>query len=443
MFIVAAFGLLLACAAKIYEMKKSHSGGDPANYVSLFLFFQSIGDFISDIFFSVILFLEQEYNLLFWGSSFCTIVPYLFSCIGALYWMERWRNKQEQTDRLKNYLSKHESFFAIIVIGSGFYPAVDLLRSKVFYNNKFNLPLKQDEYFLLKNLKFLNIVLFENIPQFIIQIIYIITRSRDDSNGNSITPIVFLSMIFSVLSIILVLFSQSSRICQLCRPQESKFANKTIIESCLTIKSSLLKKQHGFANKKIETSLLDVLSHASYENNNDSIGEISISRRSDISFNIECFYIVSSIKTLDTIKAYFEITVFHNDASSKNIIFNNVKAMGNKQHANYTVLENVLTKMLKINIENGKETRRKLELSMSDAAMQTVNLQISGDQIQLGSISPTTENNDINFDVTHVINVKGENGTQTCTQQVSDTDSSNSIGPNGKGQVSGSTKIFG
>ena len=117
--------------------------------------------------------------------------------------------------------------------------------------------------------------------------------------------------------------------------------------------------------------------------------------------------------------------------------------MGNKQHANYTVLENVLTKMLKINIENGKETRRKLELSMSDAAMQTVNLQISGDQIQLGSISPTTENNDINFDVTHVINVKGENGTQTCTQQVSDTDSSNSIGPNGKGQVSGSTKIFG
>ena len=353
---VVGFGFFVACCAKIYQTQASKRGSDNANYLSLLIFFQSTADFLSDLFFTFILYLQNEITI-FIASIMFTAIPYLISIIVGLYWMHRWRIKQEQADRLVEYFSKYESLFAVLTIISGFYATVELLQSKIFYNNRFNLSLKKYENMQLKHLKFLNITLFENIPQFVIQIIYIF--SVDSEN---LSPIVFLSMILSILSIILTLFSESSRICQLCRPRQEKFGYETTIISCLTIECDKLKSHHQFAKKKIENSIFDVLTHS----NDEKISQLRM--RSDVSFSIECFYIVSSIKTLGSMTVYFEIAILSINDNFQQIFHENIENMGEKQHNNYIALKTALMKMLHI------QNDAKLTLSISDVIVHSVNL---------------------------------------------------------------------
>ena len=152
-------------------------------------------------------------------------------------------------------------------------------------------------------------------------------------NNGEITEIVFLTMIFSIFSILLIIFSEISRICQICRPQSKKFINKINIQTSITISSPNLRYQHAYCNKKIEACLQDTL--------NQSNEMSKIIKRSDVTFDIECFYISSTIYTFKSFKAYIDINILCNETNIKDIINYNINKMGDITHTNHIALKTV------------------------------------------------------------------------------------------------------
>ena len=59
-----------------------------------------------------------------------TIIPFIMSCIVAIYWIVEWHKTQENhAIRLINYLNRYEIYLCAWTIFAGFYAAVDLARS--------------------------------------------------------------------------------------------------------------------------------------------------------------------------------------------------------------------------------------------------------------------------------------------------------------------------
>ena len=139
---------------------KTGRGGDHVNYLAIFLFFHNIADFATDLLFALILYLKELYLLFYFAIGF-VLIPYIMSLIVGTYWIERWRNEQQPNDRFIKYFKKYDTLLYTLTVMAGFYPAFELVRSKFFYIKAFNLPLKKSEYFIIKNIKFINIGLLE------------------------------------------------------------------------------------------------------------------------------------------------------------------------------------------------------------------------------------------------------------------------------------------
>ena len=144
-------------------LKSGPRGYDPVRLTAITKFFHNGGDFWTDCIFAFILYFEQQFNIIIPICALIfTIVPFIMSCIVAIMWIVRWRKWQDNNPiRLKNYLDKYEIHIVAWTIFAGFYAAIDLSRSKLFYKQYFNFPLRRNEYNKLEKYKFVNIVLLE------------------------------------------------------------------------------------------------------------------------------------------------------------------------------------------------------------------------------------------------------------------------------------------
>ena len=79
----------------------------------------------------------------------------------------------------------------------------------------FNLPLRNDEYNKLRHFRFVNIVICENIPQFIIQIIYLNIIKLDNQS-----TMVYISLIITLIGLLFSIQSELLHICHLCFHKE-------------------------------------------------------------------------------------------------------------------------------------------------------------------------------------------------------------------------------
>ena len=117
-------------------------GADGANYIAILRFFSNVADFGSDVLLTVVFFiiyqeLGNDYFWFFLLSSIFTVVPYLTSCIVGIYFIEKWRNEIDA--HMLPYLKKFDVFLIGITIVAGFYSAVELGSSRLFYLKMFNL----------------------------------------------------------------------------------------------------------------------------------------------------------------------------------------------------------------------------------------------------------------------------------------------------------------
>ena len=154
------FAWLFSCMYHKYIIKSPY-GFDRPNLMSVIKAIQNAGDFWTDVLVCIILYL-QRYTLLYIASFIFTIVPFILSCICCVYWIVQWRKwKYDNPIRLTDYLNRYESLLCLLTVLAGFYAAVELCRSKLFFKRYFYFPLRKQEYNQLKHIKFVNVVLLE------------------------------------------------------------------------------------------------------------------------------------------------------------------------------------------------------------------------------------------------------------------------------------------
>ena len=92
--------------------------------------------------------------------------------------------------------------YLITILSASAFAAVDICNSNMFHLRIFNMGLNTRQQAIFKNQRILSTVLMENIPQLILQIIYMILTVE-----SSISPITIVAMVSSTISIVLSVFN--------------------------------------------------------------------------------------------------------------------------------------------------------------------------------------------------------------------------------------------
>ena len=374
------FGLLIFAAFIIISgliwHKLCHNGSDNVKFVLILRFFQSVGDFWTDVVFALVLYVENSNNnyndstlvILFICSCVFTLLPYIVSCATGIYWVSHWRASLDSaaaggSHRLTSYFNKYEIFVYGLTTLAGFYRAIDFCQTKLFYLDMFHLQLTKDESKQLQHYRFLNIVALENIPQFIIQLCYLLYKSSNDNGQNDdINSIVFLSILFGVLSIVAASLGQVSRVCQKIRNSTSKFTYLVTLSGQFIVKSHDLHPRHAFAHDKLSQCIYDVLTTC------DDAQKWSM--RSDVEYSVEVYYIQNFSKTLSEIHVTFKIDMYtlgtnkkHLDVSSA--IAENIQNMTQNGTKNFERFVGALRGLLNLRIILRLSTKN-MNLSMQN-----------------------------------------------------------------------------
>ena len=152
---------LLVSAGLFHKLGKSSGSSDNANMMAIIRFTGNVSDFWSDLLFSIVLYVQQYWTLFYFSAVFVA-VPYILSLVLAVYATEKWKySNLDRNQRLSHWLDKHVFVIYGGTILAGFYSAVELAQSRLFYLDMFHLQLKKSEYAMLKNFRFFNTVILE------------------------------------------------------------------------------------------------------------------------------------------------------------------------------------------------------------------------------------------------------------------------------------------
>eukprot|EP01083_Nonionella_stella_P241983 844472_1 len=187
----------------VYHRKQK--GSDNPNYLAVVRCFLNIADVYTDFAFSISLMVapQQQDNALGIVAAIFTAVTHIISISVCLKTLHRWRMHKV----LKYYVEQYDALIIAISCLAGFYPAVDLLSSKLFHLSQTSFHLDKAEFFMLKQFRFFTNCLLENMPLMTIQI-YLILRS---TSIESVPPMTILAFVFSVISLLVGMLTLISR----------------------------------------------------------------------------------------------------------------------------------------------------------------------------------------------------------------------------------------
>ena len=160
--------LILIIIGKIYHSNDEFIGCDSPHYMAIFLCFWNIGDFYSDLIFCMILLFDN--SKLFIYSLIFILFPYVLSCAISMYYIRKWQRLRFSGDsKLKHgiayggakYVNTYDWLIISVTVIAGFYSAIELVRSKIFYKPMFSLHLKKRQYSSILSLRFVTTVVFE------------------------------------------------------------------------------------------------------------------------------------------------------------------------------------------------------------------------------------------------------------------------------------------
>ena len=139
-----------------FHKNQKFDGCDKPNYVSIFSAFWHFGDFYSDLIFAMVLTLSSYY--LWYFAMFFSLVPHFAGNLISLHKMSKW---SKYNSFISKYLRRYDWMLISVSCLAGFYCAIELIHSKIFYWSMFSLQMKRDDYLEIQDLKFINVVLFE------------------------------------------------------------------------------------------------------------------------------------------------------------------------------------------------------------------------------------------------------------------------------------------
>ena len=356
--LIAAF-----CHYYFYLNKKLHRLLDKPNVLSILKCIHNVCDLWTDLMFTIILFVQKDEligdgNILWYLSAFCLVVPYILQCILCLWYLQSWQDRIDTLTNLSNYPSKYEWFIIACTMMFGFYATIELTRSKLFYLTIFHSQMSDSYYQKLKQYRFLNIIILENIPQLFIQYLYIFQY-----NGKS-DIIACLSMIFSVLSIILASLTNLSFCISKLRAK-TKFKHESSILLKIQVRHAKLSYVHLFSNKTFQ----DILS--SFLHLDESLRLFD--RLDDIHYDIETFYVCSN-KYVKNLTANIQIHIHTNDKQLTDRIMKLIRECDNNQ-----LLKHLVIKHLKL-----KGSQNDLQIKI--ISMNLKNEDTGDEMIELGKV---------------------------------------------------------
>lgn len=131
---------------------------------------------------------------------------------------------------------------------AGFYPSIDFLSSKLFHLPSLSLQLSLAERHKLRQFRFWNNILLENVPLLITQIMVIKLENL------KIDIITFTAMFFSILSLMVGSLTLLSRAFSM---RDKYNSNKIVYK--LTIKCDKIKTFHSYSHYLLQNTIAEVL----------------------------------------------------------------------------------------------------------------------------------------------------------------------------------------
>ena len=308
----------------------------------------SVSDLWTDIIFTIILYLQGlqgDVNNSLWifSALFC-IVPYIVQCILSVWFIQKWQKRIElQNNRIStlsnlNYPARYEWHLIVITMIFGFFATIALTKSKLCYLFTFHSQLSISQYKQIRWYRFVVVVIMENIPQLIIQCLYIFNSNLTNENTNAI---VYLSMLFSVLSILLAFFTHISYLLSSQRNQNNKcnyileilfeqqrtfeFFSNFVVN--ITIKHDRLSLVHAFSNSTMEGVMKEFLNDRQKKSNKTEKKQIN-----DCQFIIETEFVESSKFNKGVICVQLNITVLSNKQDFNNNVIQSISDCGAKRN---------------------------------------------------------------------------------------------------------------
>eukprot|EP01083_Nonionella_stella_P091847 256859_1 len=186
--------ILLVLVAAIYNAR--FKGSDPPNFSSILQCFLSTTDLYIDIIFCALLLFKLN-TILFTYCSIFIALSHLISNLIALYYIKKWQRK------CVSYIEKYNGVVTFLSLIVGFYAAIQLLSSKLFYFKPLSMQLSNAQIYKIQILTICNNVLFRNIPLLVIQILFVSQNEMD-----IITAIALISTLFKLVTGSLTVFSR-------------------------------------------------------------------------------------------------------------------------------------------------------------------------------------------------------------------------------------------
>ena len=375
-FMIAAILTVGAFYHYYYLLKPAKKLIDKPNIYCIFKCAHNFADLWTDILFAVILYLQKDsiinstYKNLWAFAIIFVFVPFFVQCVLSLWYLDKWQqrmNKIIKTD--KTYPSSHDSLLIVCSIIFGFYSAMELMRSKLFYQTFFHSQLSNRYYKQIRCYRFLNIVILENIPQLIIQFLYILNVDSDTTN-----IIVYLSMLLSFLSIMVQFATHLSYMlsarrnsqlgsnkckckCKCDAAKNTRFKHEHKIKVEMNIQHTNLRLIHYFCNRTIEEIMSTYLIN---------FGGLKLSQRSidDFKYYVETMYVDSKQCNKGRLTIYFQIFISTDDDQLTENIRQSIRHVETKrQHPNGKEMEKLIKNSFHLDKKKSANIPTTLEIS--------------------------------------------------------------------------------
>ena len=144
----------------------------------------------------------------------------------------KWKSSRRYKLYLSGYGDKYGKFVLIGTALAGFYATVELITSHLWHLRVFSLHITRAQYQHIQTLRILNVVLLENLPQLLLQLLYLSSNYADERSAN----LTMITVMFSALSVVLGISNIITMISSRCitkLDQSDSFKQKLWIEFSL------------------------------------------------------------------------------------------------------------------------------------------------------------------------------------------------------------------
>lgn len=316
--------IVVICALKImYQQMKTYENVDKPNFSCLIKLVQRIFDLMTDILVCYTMYRcnNNQFDEYVYASVSFIFIPMVASITITIYhvcfkWNENFNTKMSDKytnhNRIMKYMNDYQYFiFLISIICCDFYCAIRLAQSKLFCLQIFNLQLKSSEKRSLIVWKFINQTLCENIPQMIIQILYLTNTSNGMDEIENDSLLIVLSLFLSIISILSQIVLFLIELNNILIEYNSFVQHITYFDVKISLQSPQFRYKHQFMHSKVNKVLRNSLSK------DKDLSELF--NRQDIKLNHCVYYIDNThLKSKQKIYVYFEVNAAcYNDSDSK------------------------------------------------------------------------------------------------------------------------------